>query len=64
VLAAVTNPADIAEYKKRLQAKTMFMTSWNRKAVDAQWQFLQVAQRTGVIEKVPAEDKHALFVQE
>jgi len=64
VLAAVTNPADIAEYKKRLQAKTMFMTSWNRKAVDAQWQFLQVAQRTGVIEKVPAEDKHALFVQQ
>ena len=40
----------------------MFMTDGTRKAVDAQWKFLDVAQRTGMIDKIPAEDKYALFV--
>ena len=61
-LAGVSKPTDIAEYKEWLQNKDMFMTDWSRKAVDAQWKFLEVAQRTGVIGKVPAEDKYALFV--
>jgi hypothetical protein len=43
-------------------AKKMFMTRWDRKAVDAQWRFLAVAQRTGIIDKIPAQDKYALFV--
>jgi hypothetical protein len=62
VLAGVTKPEDIAEYEKWLGANKMFMTDWDRKAVDAQWQFLQVVQRTGIIDKVPVEDKYALFV--
>jgi len=61
-LAGVTKPEDIAEYKTWLQSKNMFMTDWDRKAVDAQWKFLEVCQRTGIITKVPAEDKYALFV--
>jgi len=62
-LAAVTTPDDVAEYKKWLMAKRIFMATWNRKAVDAQWKFLDVCQRTGIISKVPAEDKYALFVE-
>lgn len=62
-LAGVTQPEDVAEYQKWLQSKDMFMTDWSRKAVDAQWQFLAVAQRTGVITGVPSEDKYALFVE-
>ncbi len=62
-LAGVTKPEDEAEYKKWLTAKRMFMTTWDRKAVDAQWKFLDVCQRTGIITKVPAEDKYALFVE-
>jgi ABC-type nitrate/sulfonate/bicarbonate transport system substrate-binding protein len=62
-LAGVKTPADIAEYKTWLQSKNLFMTSWNRKAVDAQWKFLELCQRTGVISSVPAEDKYALFVE-
>jgi ABC-type nitrate/sulfonate/bicarbonate transport system substrate-binding protein len=61
-LAGVTKAEDIAEYKEWLQHKNMFMTDWSRKAVDAQWKFLELAQRTGIIKKVPAEDKYALFV--
>ena len=61
-LAGVTTAADIAEYKEWLQHKDMFMTDWSRKAVDAQWRFLELAKRTGVIDKVPAENEYALFV--
>jgi ABC-type nitrate/sulfonate/bicarbonate transport system substrate-binding protein len=61
-LAGVTKPEDIAEYKEWLQHKDLLMTDWSRKAVDAQWKFLELAQRTGIINKVPPEDKYALFV--
>jgi hypothetical protein len=40
----VTKPEDIAEYEKWLGGKKMFMTRWDRKAVDAQWKFLEVVQ--------------------
>jgi ABC-type nitrate/sulfonate/bicarbonate transport system substrate-binding protein len=62
-LAGVTKPQDIAEYKDWLQHKDMFMTDWSRKAVDAQWKFLDVCQRTGILTKVPAENKYAMFVE-
>jgi ABC-type nitrate/sulfonate/bicarbonate transport system substrate-binding protein len=62
-LAGVTTPADIATYQDWLQHKDMFMTDWSRKAVDAQWKFLEVCQRAGIINKVPPENKYALFVE-
>jgi|SRR5579884_732770 len=61
-LAGVTTPADIVEYKEWLQSKDMFMTTWDSKSVAAQWQFLEVAQKTGILTKVPPQDKYALFV--
>jgi ABC-type nitrate/sulfonate/bicarbonate transport system substrate-binding protein len=62
-LAGVRTSADVAEYKTWLQSKNLLMTRWNRKAVDAQWKFLELCQQTGVISNVPAEDKYALFVE-
>jgi hypothetical protein len=61
-LAGVKTPAEIGEYQDWLQHKDMFLTDWDHRVVDAQWQFLKVAQRVGVLEKVPAEDRYALFV--
>jgi ABC-type nitrate/sulfonate/bicarbonate transport system substrate-binding protein len=63
-LAAVTKPEDVAEYKKWLGTKNMFLTRWDRKVVDAQWKFLDVCKRGGIITKVPSQDKYALFVGE
>lgn len=63
-MAGVTKPADVAEYKQWLKADKIFMPTWNRKAVDAQWKFLDVCQKIGVLPKVPPEDKYALFVGE
>lgn len=62
-IAGVTKPEDVAEYKDWLQHKNMFMTRWDSKSVGAQWQFLELAQRTGIIPKVPPEKEYALFVQ-
>ncbi|MGH6673964.1 MAG: ABC transporter substrate-binding protein [Xanthobacteraceae bacterium] len=62
-LSGVTKPQDVAEYKDWLQHKNMFMTDWSRKAVDAQWKFLDLCRRTGIIGKVPAKDKYAMFVE-
>jgi ABC-type nitrate/sulfonate/bicarbonate transport system substrate-binding protein len=62
VLAGVTTPAEIDEYKLWLTKKQMFLTSWDHKTVAAQWNFLDLAQKTGVLKEVPAQDKYALFV--
>jgi ABC-type nitrate/sulfonate/bicarbonate transport system substrate-binding protein len=63
-LAGVTAPADVAEYKLWLTKKQMFLTSWDKKAVDAQWKFLDLCQSVGILKKVPSQDKYALFVGE
>jgi len=60
-LAGVTKPAEFATYKEWLANKRMFMTEWDRKAVDAEWKFLEMAKRVGVLDKVPPEDKTALL---
>jgi len=62
-LAGVTTPQDVAAYKDWLQHRNMFMTDWDAKSVGAQWKFLDVCQRTGIISKVPAQDKYALFAE-
>jgi ABC-type nitrate/sulfonate/bicarbonate transport system substrate-binding protein len=63
-LAGVTKPEDVTEYEDWLQHKDMFMTEWDKKAVEAQWKFLDVAKTAGVLKAVPAEDKVAMFVGE
>jgi hypothetical protein len=40
----------------------LFLVEWNEKSVDAQWQFLELAKRHGVPEKVPPKDEHALIL--
>lgn len=61
--AGITSPAAVAEYITWLDKKRMFMTDWDRKAAEAQWQFLELCKRTGIISAVPPMDKFALFVE-
>jgi NitT/TauT family transport system substrate-binding protein len=62
-LAGVTTPDQIATYKKWLAENKVFLAEWNQKVVDAEWQFLELAKRHGVLESVPPKDKHALILQ-
>lgn len=59
-LAGVTDPAAIATYKKWLAEGLIFLPDWNAKVIAAEWQFLDVAKRYGVLDAVPAKEKYAL----
>jgi ABC-type nitrate/sulfonate/bicarbonate transport system substrate-binding protein len=61
-LAGVTTPATAAVYKKWLGEKKIFLAEWDQKVVDAQWQFLEMAKRHGVLPEVPDKSKHALVL--
>lgn len=63
-LAGVTSSAEIDDYKLWLDKKHMFLTSWDEKTIDAQWQLLELAKKTGIIKKVPSKDKYTRFVGE
>jgi NitT/TauT family transport system substrate-binding protein len=62
-LAGVTTSETVATYKKWLGERKIFLAEWDQKVVDAQWQFLELAKRHGIIDEVPAKDKHALVLQ-
>jgi NitT/TauT family transport system substrate-binding protein len=62
-LAGVTTPGTVAVYKKWLGEKLVFLADWDQKAVDAQWQFLEMAHRHGVLPAVPDQKTHALLIE-
>ena len=62
-LAGVQNAAEAATQKKMLQAGGIFLDKWDPQIVDAQWKFLELAKKAGIIKAVPAKDKHALVLR-
>jgi ABC-type nitrate/sulfonate/bicarbonate transport system substrate-binding protein len=62
-LAGVTTPAAIAIYKKWLGEKRIFLAHWDQKVVDAQWQFLEMAHRLGILPAVPDKNAHAMLIE-
>lgn len=62
-LAGVKTSAEAATIKKMLKEGGIFLSKWDDKVVDAQWQFLELAKNAGVIKAVPAKDKHALVLR-
>jgi ABC-type nitrate/sulfonate/bicarbonate transport system substrate-binding protein len=63
-LAGVTSSAEVDEYTLWLDKKHMFLTSWDEKTIDSQWQFLELAKKAGIIKKVPSKEKYTLFAGE
>lgn len=62
-LAGVKTPAEANIYKRYLQQNRILLTRWDSKVVDAEWQFLEVAKKVGVLKKVPPKEKHALILR-
>jgi ABC-type nitrate/sulfonate/bicarbonate transport system substrate-binding protein len=62
-LAGVTTPDQIAVYKKFLAEKRIFLSEWNPKVVDSQWQFLEMAKSHGILPAVPDKKSHALVLE-
>ena len=57
-----TDPKEVETYAKWLSAGMVFFMEWNKKVADAQWQFLDLAKKYGILDKVPSEKEHALFL--
>lgn len=62
-LAGVSTPEAVATYKKLLSEKRIFLAEWNAKAVDAEWQFLEMAKSHGVLKAVPDKKTHAVIFE-
>ena len=62
-LAAVKNQAQAEIYKKWLKAERVYLARWDREVVDAQWEFLEMAKRHGVLKKVPPKDTTAMILE-
>jgi len=62
-LAGVQNAAQAATIKKMLKEGGIFLDKWDPQVVDAQWKFLELAKKVGIITAVPAKEKHALVLR-
>lgn len=63
VLAAVKTPAEAEVYKKWLKEQRFFLERWDAQAINAQWEFLELAKRVGVLQNVPSKEKHTLVLR-
>ena len=63
VLSGVKNDAEAAVYKKWLSEGKIFAGKWDRETIDAQWKFLEMAAKHGVLGKVPDKNKVALILE-
>ena len=61
-LAGVSTPAAVATYKKWLGEKKLFLAEWDQKAVDAQWAFLELCKKYGILPEVPDKAQHAMVL--
>jgi hypothetical protein len=61
-LAGVSTPAAIGVYKKWLGEKKLFLAEWDQKAIDAQWAFLELCKKYGILAAVPDKAQHALVL--
>jgi ABC-type nitrate/sulfonate/bicarbonate transport system substrate-binding protein len=59
-LAGVTTPEAVATYKDWFGKNKIFLSKWDSKVIDAQWQFLELAKSKGIIDAVPDKKKHAV----
>ncbi len=60
-LAAVKNKAQAETYKKWLKSHRIFLAKWDKETRDKQWEFLEMAKRHGVLDKIPNKDKHGIY---
>ncbi len=61
--AAVKNKAQAETYKSWLKQEKIFLTKWNPEVIDAQWKFLKMAEKHGVLTKIPSKKKVALILK-
>lgn len=61
-LAGISDAATVATYRKLLGEKKVFLTEWNQKVADSQWEFLELCKKYDILNKVPDEKTHGLVL--
>jgi ABC-type nitrate/sulfonate/bicarbonate transport system substrate-binding protein len=61
-LAGVSTPAAKKVYKQWLSEKKLFLADWDQKALDAQWAFLELCKKYGILPAVPDKAQHAMVL--
>ena len=61
-VTGIKNKAEAGIYRDWLQKKKIFVAKWDQETVDAQWDFLEMAKRRGVLDTVPDKKKHGLIL--
>lgn len=61
-VTGIQNEAEAGVYRDWLQKDKIFLAKWDRETVDAQWDFLEMAKRRGVLDTVPDKKKHGLIL--
>jgi NitT/TauT family transport system substrate-binding protein len=61
-VTGIKNKAEAGVYRDWLQKKKIFVAKWDQATVDAQWDFLEMAKRRGVLTTVPDKKKHGLIL--
>ena len=62
-LAAVKNQAQADTYRKWLKERKIYLARWDRETRRKQWDFLKMAQKRGVLGKLPDMEKHGLILE-
>lgn len=62
-LASVNTPAEAEALKKMLKEGGVFLSKWDSQIIDAQWKFLELAKKVGILDKVPPKEKHAMVLR-
>ena len=62
-LAAVRNEAQKETYRKMLKAHRIYLARWDQEVIDAQWKFLELAKKHGILKKIPDKNKTALILK-
>lgn len=61
-IAGIVNDREKAVYRDWIHTGKMFLAKWDKATVDAQWEFLEMAKRRGVLDFVPDKKKHGLIL--
>ncbi len=61
--AAVKNKAQAETYKSWLKQGKIFLAKWDQEVINAQWEFLEMAKKRGVLTKIPSKKKHGLILR-
>jgi ABC-type nitrate/sulfonate/bicarbonate transport system substrate-binding protein len=61
-IAGITKKPEIKTYEDWMAKKKIFLTEWDETVLNSQWQFLEMAKKHGLLDKVPDQSQYGLVL--